>query len=330
MNLASLLVTRSLVVLGALVLDVALGDPWGAAHPVRGIGTLAAGTERVLRGPRRCGGVARGAAAWIVVVGAASLAAALAVMGARAFGGEAGAAVASIVIVYVTVAPRDLARHAIAVARPLEAGDLHAARSSVSMIVGRDVDRLDRDGVARAAVESVAESFVDGVAAPVIYALVLGPAGAAAYRAINTLDSMFGHKDERYFEFGRVSARADDLAGFIPARLSGFAIALAAWIMGLRGREALRVYFRDRLRHESPNAAHPEAAFAGALGLSLGGRMWYDGEPVEKPRIGDGAERCHAADIRRAVRLMYGSTAVLAVCAVAIELAARVAFAGFG
>ena len=330
MSLAALLATRSIVVVGALVLDTLLGDPWGAAHPVRAIGRLASWTERALRGPRRRGGVGRGAAAWAIVVAVSSLAAALVVIGARALAGDAGATVASMIIVYFAIAPRDLARHAVAVAGPLETGDLGAARKAVSMIVGRDVERLDHDGVGRAAVESVAESFVDGVAAPIAFAFVLGPVGAAAHRAINTLDSMFGHKDDRYREFGRVSARTDDLAGLVPARLSGFAIAIAAWILGLQGRNALRVYFRDRLRHESPNAAHPEAAFAGALGLSFGGRAWYDGEPVDKPRIGDGSERCTAADIRLAVRLMYASTVVLAVGAVAIEFGVRIAFAKFG
>ena len=178
-----------------------------------------------------------------------------------------GADLVSIVIIYTAIAPRDLARHSMAVFRALTAGDLVEARRRVAMIVGRDTDRLDEPEVVRAAVESVAESTVDGVTAPLVFAVVAGPVGAIVYRAINTLDSMFGHRDARYRDFGWAAARIDDLANWLPARLTAPLVCLAALIAWQRPCRALRVLVRDGRRHESPNAGLSEAAMAGALGV---------------------------------------------------------------
>lgn len=320
MRVTDLLLTPGGLLVAALLLDTLIGDPWGRLHPVRGIGVLAAFAEDRLRRFRALSPVFAGAVAWVIVVGVTAALSSIVLMASRALAAATGGWVAGVIIVYLSIAPRDLARHAHRVAVALRRDDLGGAREAVSMIVGRDVDGLDSDAVGRAAVESVAESFVDGVAAPIFFALVFGPVGAASYRAINTLDSMFGHRDDRYLEFGRLSARADDWAGLIPARLAGPVISLASVLLGLNGIRAFRVFLRDRLRHASPNAGHPEASFAGALGLRLGGPISYDGVTVDKAWIGDGSVPCSAADVDAAIRLMYVSTIVLIAAAVGVQL----------
>ena len=176
------------------------------------------------------------------------------------------------VVIYTTIAARDLARHSMAVLRPLAAGDLVEARRRVAAIVGRDTDRLDEAGVVRAAVESVAESTVDGVTAPLFFAVVAGPVGAMVYRAINTLDSMFGHQDERYRQFGWAAARIDDVANYLPARLTAPLVCLAA-LLAVRGMRPVAVPAANLLRdgaakHASPNAGLTEAAMAGRWACS--------------------------------------------------------------
>jgi adenosylcobinamide-phosphate synthase len=241
--------------------------------------------------------------------------------GAAALGGRIGEAIASVILVYFSIAPRDLAVHAFRVKRALEREGLEGGRRAVSMIVGRDTERLDEAGVVKACVESVAESAVDGVAAPLFWAILLGPAGAFAYRAANTLDSSWGYKDRNYMYFGRVAARADDAANWLPARLAFFAAAAAALLLGLDARGALVLGWRDRRKHESPNAAWLEASFAGALGIRLGGPAWYGGERLEKPTLGEDSRPPEPADIGRAVALMYltsllcaGAWAALRLC----------------
>jgi adenosylcobinamide-phosphate synthase len=195
------------------------------------------------------------------------------------------------------LAQRGLAEHVEAVAAPLAAGDLEAARAALAMIVGRDVAELDEAGIATAAIESLAESFGDGVVTPACWLAVGGLAGLAAAKAINTADSMVGHLDARYRHFGWASARADDVLNFLPARLSGLLIACAA---GPRWRTSWRVMLRDARGHASPNAGWPEAAKAGALERQLGGPVSYDGEPAVRATMGDGP-RPDARDLRRAI-----------------------------
>jgi adenosylcobinamide-phosphate synthase len=225
----------------------------------------------------------------------------------------------AIIAIYTTLAARDLARHSMAVYRPLVKGDLPAARKSVGMIVGRDTSELDEAGVARAAVESVAESTVDGVTAPLFYALIAGPVGAMVYRAINTLDSMFGHKSERYLHFGWAPARIDDVANYIPSRLTAPLIALAAAGRG-RCERSLRILSRDGRKHESPNSGLAEAAMAGALGVELGGTNYYQGEALVKPMIGDAEAPVGAGHIRRANGLMFASAAIFLVLGLTVRI----------
>lgn len=300
-------------ILVAVGLDLALGDPRWLPHPVRGIGWLALRLEGLARrglGDTRLAGAvaalatyaAAGGAAWALIRGAAAV-------------HPLAADAAAIAVIYTTVAARDLAGHSLAVFRSLAAGDLAEARRRVGAIVGRDTDRLDEAGVARAAVESVAESTVDGVTAPLFYAAIAGPVGAMVYRAINTLDSMFGHQDERYGRFGWAAARIDDLANYLPARCTAPLVCVAAILLRQRPAGALRMLLRDGRKHASPNAGLTEAAMAGALGVELGGVTYYDGQPLDKPTIGEATVPLAAGHIRAANAVMFVTAGLfLALC----------------
>jgi adenosylcobinamide-phosphate synthase len=306
-------------ILIAVALDLLVGDPRWLPHPVRAIGRLATLLESLAR---RALGATR-------LAGLSAAAAVYAIAGLAAFGAIQAAAlahprcadVASIVCVYWTIAARDLAAHGMAVFRPLVAGDLENARRHVGAIVGRDAQSLDDAGVARAAVESIAESTVDGVTAPLFFAVVAGPVGAVVYRAVNTLDSMFGHRDDRYREFGWAAARIDDLANYFPARLTALLMCAAAWLVRLRAGDAWRVLRRDGRRHESPNSGLTEAAAAGALGVQLGGTNHYHGLPLEKPTLGDPVAPPAARHIRQALALMWATAGLV----LAAALSARIA-----
>ncbi len=266
----------------ALGIDALIGWPARVyariGHPVTWIGALITTIET--RWNR--GGVAsrraRGAACTFVVVGAATLPA-LAVQAAQP-DGFVGLALGAI-LAWPLIAARSLHDHVIAVARPLAAGDLEGARHAVSMIVGRDPTRLDTAGVARAGLESLAENASDGIVAPLFWGAIFGLPGIAAYKAINTLDSMIGHRNARYEDFGKVSARLDDLVNLIPARLTGLAFALVA----SRPGAALRAMWRDAGKHRSPNAGWPEAAMAGALGIRLSGPRAYGDTVSPEPWV---------------------------------------------
>jgi adenosylcobinamide-phosphate synthase len=202
----------------------------------------------------------------------------------------------------VLVAQRGLHDHVKAVAAALDAGGLAAGRDAVRHIVGRDPESLDEHGVARAAIESLAENFADGVVAPVFWYVIAGLPGMLAYKAVNTLDSMIGHRSPRYLAFGMVAARLDTAMSFLPARIAGFILAVAAVIAPTANPgAALRTMWRDAGKHRSVNAGWPEGAMAGALGLALAGPRRYGAEPVNDPWIGDGRARATSHDIRRAL-----------------------------
>lgn len=211
---------------------------------------------------------------------------------------------------YQLLAARSLRDESMKVHDRLVAGDLPAARGACGMIVGRDTDVLDEEGVAKAAVETVAENASDGVIAPLLYMGLGGAPAAMMYKAVNTLDSMVGYKNERYLNMGRAAARLDDAFNFVPARVSGALMCAAAGLAGFDAKRAWATFKRDRLNHTSPNSAHTEAACAGALGVQLGGGNVYFGEYVEKPTIGDATRAVEPADIERANKLMC-ATALL-------------------
>jgi adenosylcobinamide-phosphate synthase len=289
-------------ILLALTLDLFFGDPRWLPHPVKLMGRLALALETPLRrriaSPRLAGVMTAG----LVVLAAGGVSAAV-VIGCGMIHPLAGD-LASVFLLYTGIAARDMIRHSAAVYQALYDGSLSEARRRVAMICGRDTDRLDEDDAAKATVESVAENMVDGVTSPLFYAVIGGPVGIMAYKAISTLDSTFGYKNERYREFGWASARLDDVASFIPARFTALVVPLAALILRLKPVNSIRIFFRDRGKHPSPNAGQAEAAVAGALGVQLGGLSYYGGQPSEKPRLGDPTLPVTADHILQANRLL--------------------------
>lgn len=218
------------------------------------------------------------------------------------------------VIAAIFLAQRSLYEHVHAVYKALRKEGVEAGRKAVSMIVGRDPSRLDKAGIVRASVESCAENFSDGVVAPAFWFALFGLPGLLAYKAINTADSMIGYKNEKYQHFGWASARLDDLVNLIPARLSGFFIALAAPMVGRSTRRSVKVMFADAEKHRSPNAGWPEAAMAGALDIALAGPRIYATYRVEDPWLNEGASRtAGVADIFRAQKILIGACAMQAV-----------------
>ena len=302
------------VLLPAVALDLLLGDPHWMPHPVRWMGRTISSLETLLRRlfPKTPGGE-RGAG--IV------LALALPTL----FGGGSALIlwglgqvspwlswVVQLWFTYQLLAARSLQTESMAVYYPLKAHDLEGARRAVSRIVGRDTQALDETGVAKAAVETVAENTCDGVIAPLIFLFLGGLPAGMAYKAVSTLDSMVGYKNDKYRFFGWASARLDDLLNFIPARLSGLLLCLgAALLPGCSGRRAWTIFWRDRRKHASPNSAHTEAACAGALGVQLAGDASYFGKVVHKPTLGDPVHPVEPEDIPRACRLMYAGAGLL-------------------
>ena len=223
-------------------------------------------------------------------------------------------------LLYTCFALQDLRRHALAVFHPLVIGDLATARKKIAMLVGRDTENLDEAGITRATVESVAENSVDGVTAPLLFAFIAGAPGAIFYKAVNTLDSTYGYKNERYFHFGWAAAKFDDLVTFLPARISALLVPLAAQLTGLNRLESWRMFRRDRHNHPSPNGGQIEAAFAGALGVKLGGLNYYAGEESNRPEMGDAKQPLEANHIKQAIRLMVVVTLFVTVCGILVRL----------
>ena len=299
----------------ALIIDAAFGDPpwlYGTVpHPVVMIGRLVTWGERRLN-DEQAGQAARVLRGALLTAGVVLVAAALGWILAAALQGLSGAWLVEALLASTLIAVRGLYDRAGAVADGLDRG-LSEGRAAVAHIVGRDPDSLDAPGVARAAVESIAENFSDGVVAPAFWYALLGLPGLCAYKAVNTLDSMIGHKTARYLAFGRVAARLDDAANWLPARLAGgLAVLAAAVLPSANARAAWRTMRRDAPRHRSPNAGWQEAAFAGALGFALAGPRRYGEEVVEDPWIGEGRKDLGPADIRAALRLYVVAASLLA------------------
>lgn len=367
---------RVTILLIAAAVDLLIGDPHRLWHPVQGIGALVSFFERVLRGllgvpPREEGqeflpdeeGSRRfreriGGILMVLLVIAASAAVTALLLAACGRIHSYLRILAEGVLCGRLLALRSLGEAGYSVRDPLAGGDIEGARRAVSMIVGRDTDRLDAEGIARAAVETVAENTSDGVTAPLFYMLLLGGMGGILYKAVNTMDSMTGYKNARYRYFGTAAARLDDAMNFIPSRLTAFFMILACFLPGKEkvfleektaegsagaggdvrggtagdvqgqaagatvlipdGAEAFRIWRRDRLRSTSPNSAQTESVCAGALHLRLLGDTWYFGKLHHKPEIGDGERRVGPEDITRAVRLMNRTAVLMFVGAIAV------------
>lgn len=302
-----------LVLAAAFVLDYFVGDPEWLPHPVRWMGRLATFIEAQVRKRTstpdglRVGGVvltvAVVAAAYVVTAVAIAVAARLSTLLAFAL---------SVYFVWTGLAVRALGDSARAVVMALEGEGLDAARDRVGRIVGRDTSGLDRSGVLRAAAETVSENTSDGVVAPLFYLAIGGPPLMLAYKAVNTCDSMVGYKNDRYRYLGWFSARVDDIANFLPARVTALLLVVVSMVLGHDWRGALKVLFRDGGKHASPNAGWPEAAVAGSLHVRFGGNATYGGVVVEKPEIGEGPVKLDTASVLDTVRLMSFASAFMA------------------
>lgn len=291
------------------VLDLIIGDPHGNFHPVRLIGKLISFVERKLRLKCRTPEDERkaGAMLWFIVV-SVSFIVPLAVLYAASKINYVFAVIIESIMVYYLLATKSLKDESMKVYESLKNGNLQEARKNLSYIVGRDVEKLNKSSVAKAAVETVAENTSDGVIAPMLYVMIGGAPLGFMYKAVNTLDSMVGYKNEKYINMGRFSAKADDAANFIPARLSALVMIAASFVLKMDYKSAYRIYKRDRYNHKSPNSAHTESVCAGALNVMLGGDNYYGGVLVSKPNIGDGRREIETEDILRANRLMYATS----------------------
>jgi adenosylcobinamide-phosphate synthase len=286
-------VTAKQLVAGVAI-DLACGDPQWLPHPVRALGSFAAAAERFWRKtnlPLRLAG----ALFWTTVVGTTVVLVRLTLPWAAVYW------------IYSLLACRDLDVEAARVVRALRKGDIEEARKKLAWIVGRDTAQLDEKEILRATVETVAENLSDGVIAPLFYLGIAGPVGMAVYKAINTLDSTVGYRNEKYSEFGWTSARMDDLANFAPARITALLVSISALLPGFRAKQAARMAWRDGWTQPSPNAGYPEAAMAGALGVQLGGVNYYRGVPSRKPFLGDPVVPLTPAVFQRARVLLYAS-----------------------
>ena len=304
-------------------LDLIFGDPQGFPHPVRLIGALIAGLEKLLRKIFPSRPFWEKTAGGILVLLTALLSTAIPwalLFFLWRWNPWAGFLVESF-FCYQLLAVKSLKTESMKVYRELKKGDLPAARKAVSMIVGRDVQNLSAEQVTKAAVETVAENCSDGVASPLFFLAIGGAPLGFFYKAVNTMDSMIGYKNDRYLYFGRAAARLDDILNFIPARICACFMVAASALLGFDARNAWKIYRRDRYCHSSPNSAHTEAVCAGALRVQLAGNAYYFGKLVKKPTIGDPLRKIEAEDIPKANRLLYGTAVLLFLGSFCLRLA---------
>ncbi len=292
------------ITLGFL-LDLIIGDPQNPIHPIRIIGSLCKTIEKFFRKILKKSLKVAGLMTWILVILIVFLFNYYLLKGAYAINNIFGVVLASIMI-YFCISTKALKVEGLKVVKYIIKDDIEGARKQLSYIVGRDTENLDKESILKAVVETVAENMSDGVIAPLFYAGIGGTPLAFLYKAVNTMDSMFGYKNDKYYDFGYFPAKLDDVFNYIPARLTGYFTVVIAFVLGLDYKNSFKIYNRDKNNHSSPNSAHPEAAVAGALGVRLGGANYYFGKLVEKPTIGDNLEKVDLNKVNQTNRILYG------------------------
>ena len=299
------------VILG-FILDLLVGDPHWLYHPIRLVGHLISGLEKLLRSmfPKTEQDELIAGGFLLVLTAGITTAAAWGLLLAAGLVHPYLKFALEAIMCYWVLATKSLKTETMKVYGALKSGDLKKARFAVSMVVGRDTEVLDDMGVTKAAVETVAENASDGVVAPLLFLMIGGAPLGFFYKAVNTMDSMVGYKNDKYLYFGRAAAKFDDVLNYIPARLSGMLMCAAAAFCGMDAKNAWRIYRRDRYNHSSPNSAHTEAAAAGAMHIQLAGNAYYFGKLYEKPTLGDPDRPVEYEDIPRVNRLLY-ATAIL-------------------
>ena len=306
-------------IITAYFLDLIVGDPYWLPHPVRIIGKVIEYLARVLRknNQNQRAEKIKGIFLTVITVGLSYYIIYFLIYIAGIISPGLKFAFSSFFI-FTSLSTKNLGEEAFSVCRALKENNLELARERVSRIVGRDTRDLDENGIVRATVETVAENTVDGIISPLFYAVLGGAPMAMAYKAVNTLDSMVGYKNEKYLYFGWFSAKLDDLANYLPARISVLLIPVASLMLRQRGLAALRAIFRDGKKSPSPNAGIPEAGFAGALGIQLGGVNFYQGVEEYRPVLGEKLKRKSSKDILQAIRLSYTVSTLMLLSSLAI------------
>ena len=284
----------------AYILDLIFGDPQNIIHPVQIIGKLISFGEKILLKEKYkfLGGAILNLAVLSVTYG-------VNYMIFRSAKNSGIFAIIEIYLMYTIFSVNSLAREGNRVYRILKEGNIEKARKDLSYLVSRDTGTMDEKMIIRSTMETISENTVDGIVAPMFYMFIGGLPLGMTYKAINTLDSMVGYKNEKYMEFGKFSAKVDDVANFIPARITGIFIIIASFILHYDYKNSLKIFFRDRKNHSSPNSAHAEASVAGALGVQFGGRVSYFGKETEKPTIGDKIKDFELEDIKKNIKIMY-------------------------
>ena len=308
----------ALPIIFGFIIDLFLGDPYELPHPVRLIGTLIARLEMTVRkwfaGNLKTGGIILS-----IIVLTASTAVPLAILFAFYKINLWLGIAAESVMCYYLIAPKCLRYESMKVYHSINENDIEKARKAVSMIVGRDTEKLDETGIIKAAVETVAENTSDGVTAPLMYISVGGAALGFFYKAANTMDSMIGYKNEKFADIGKFAAKLDDFLNFIPSRLTALIMIFSAYLLKFNGRNAFKIWRRDRRKHASPNSAQTESVCAGALEIQLAGDAYYFGELHKKEYIGDNIRPVENEDIRRANRLMYCTSVIVLIFSTAVR-----------
>ncbi|ACD23530.1 cobalamin biosynthesis protein [Clostridium botulinum] len=287
-------------------LDLIIGDPENPIHPVRIIGNFASKLEKLTRKLfKKCLKIG-GLLTWLIVISITFLINFFILKIVSDFNKYLGIFLGGVVI-YFCISAKGLVTEGYKVISLVRKDDIKAARKQLSFIVGRDTENLDKQDIIRAVIETIAENMSDGIIAPIFYAGLGGAPLAMAYKAVNTLDSMFGYKNDKYMEFGYFSAKLDDVFNYIPARITGVLIVLSAMILGYDYKRSFKIYKRDRYNHSSPNSAHPEAAMAGILGVQLGGENYYFGKLVKKQTIGESIKEIEVLDVDKTSKVLYCS-----------------------
>ena len=286
------------------ILDLIIGDPQNPYHPIRFIGNLCSTMEKIFRKILKDKLKIAGLLTWITVV-AVVYGITFGILKVVGIYSGTLEIILGAIIIYFTVATKALKVEAVKVLAFIKRNDIIGARKQLSYIVGRDTNNLDEKSIIRAVVETVAENMSDGVIAPILFAGLGGAPLAMAYKAVNTMDSMFGYKNDKYMDFGYFPAKLDDVFNYIPARITGYLIVIASFILGLNYKNSFKIYNRDKYNHSSPNSAHPEAAVSGALEVQLGGANYYFGKLVEKPTIGDAIKDINVESLNNTFKILY-------------------------
>ena len=286
------------------ILDLLIGDPNNPFHPVRGIGLLASKLETIFRKLLKNSLKIAGLIVWMITIVLTFAITYGIIFVCMKINKYLGIIVQGIII-YFCISAKGLVVEGYKVINYLNEGNIEKSRKQLSYIVGRDTESLDSKGITRAVIETISENMSDGVIAPILFAGVFGAAGSMAYKAVNTMDSMFGYKNEKYIKFGYFPAKLDDLFNYIPARVTGILIIISSFFLKRDYKNSFKIYKRDRYNHTSPNSAQPEAAMAGALDIQLGGANYYFGKIVEKPVIGDKIKEIEINDVKKTAEILY-------------------------